>query len=74
MCLPAERPGKRQGIDNAPPRGQKATPGVDPVHGPGVAGGLGGRDVLAAEIVENLEAALAQFRSVTLELVGEGDD
>ncbi|WP_372696632.1 hypothetical protein [Immundisolibacter sp.] len=44
------------------------------MHGPGVAGGLGGRDVLAAEIVENLEAALAQFRSVTLELVGEGDD
>ena len=31
-------------------------------------------DVLAAEIVENLEAALEQFRSVTLELVGEGDD
>ena len=31
-------------------------------------------NVLAAEIVENLEAALEQFRSVTLELVGEGDD
>ncbi|GMV67945.1 MAG: putative type I restriction enzyme BthVORF4518P M protein [Pseudomonadota bacterium] len=31
-------------------------------------------DVLAAEIVENLEAALTQFRSVSLELAGEGDD
>ena len=30
-------------------------------------------DVLAAEIVENLEAALEQFRSVTLELVGDED-
>ena len=30
-------------------------------------------DVLAAEIVENLEAALAQFRSVSLELAGEGE-
>ena len=30
-------------------------------------------EVLAAEIVENLEAALAQFRSVTLELAGEYD-
>ena len=31
-------------------------------------------DVLAGEIVENLEAALTQFRSVSLELAGEGDD
>jgi type I restriction enzyme M protein len=31
-------------------------------------------DVLAAEIVENLEAALAQFRSVSLGLAGEEDD
>ena len=31
-------------------------------------------DVLAAEIVENLEAALEQFRSVSLDLAGEGDD
>lgn len=31
-------------------------------------------DVLAAEIVENLEAALEQFRSVSQELVvGEGE-
>jgi type I restriction enzyme M protein len=37
-------------------------------------GSLPEPDVLAAEIVENLEAALEQFRSVTLELVGEGDD
>ena len=29
---------------------------------------------LAAEIVENLEAALAQFRSVSLELAGEEGD
>ena len=36
-------------------------------------GSLPEPDVLAAEIVENLEAALAQFRSVTLELVGEED-
>ena len=28
-------------------------------------------DVLAAEIVENLEAALEQFRSVSLELAAE---
>lgn len=37
-------------------------------------GSLPEPNVLAAEIVENLEAALEQFRSVTLELVGEGDD
>ena len=37
-------------------------------------GSLPEPDVLAAQIVENLEAALAQFRSVSLELVGEGDD
>ncbi|MBI1179200.1 MAG: N-6 DNA methylase [Alphaproteobacteria bacterium] len=30
-------------------------------------------DVLAAEIVENLEAALEQFRSVSLELAGDGE-
>ena len=30
-------------------------------------------EVLAAEIVENLEAALAQFRSVSAELAGEPD-
>ncbi|MAS40280.1 MAG: DNA methyltransferase, partial [Porticoccaceae bacterium] len=30
-------------------------------------------DVLATEIVENLEAALEQFRSVSLELVGASD-
>ncbi|HRQ65959.1 MAG TPA: hypothetical protein PKZ76_14045, partial [Xanthomonadaceae bacterium] len=30
-------------------------------------------DVLAAEIVENLEAALEQFRSVSQELSGEVD-
>ena len=30
-------------------------------------------DVLAAQIVENLAAALEQFRSVSLELAGEGE-
>ena len=30
-------------------------------------------DILAAEIVENLEAALEQFRSVSQELAGEGE-
>jgi type I restriction enzyme M protein len=34
-------------------------------------GSLPEPDVLAAEIVENLEAALTQFRSVSLELAGE---
>ena len=34
---------------------------------------LPGPEVLAAQIVENLEAALEQFRSVSLELAGEED-
>ncbi len=37
-------------------------------------GSLPEPDVLAAEIVENLEAALEQFRSVSAELAGEPED